>query len=339
MTTPALVSPPLRLRLRSELLPGVMVAATGAVTGLAVSTWVPVASPLLVAVVWGLLLANSGALPASVAPGLAWAARRLLRAGIVLLGLQVSFREVAALGPGTLALVVGVVVVGVSAGVLIGRLLGVSPTQRVLIACGFSICGAAAVAAADGAIGADEEETATAVALVVAFGSAMMVLLPALAHLLGLSDHVSGIWAGASIQEVAQVVAAGGIVGGNALTTAVVVKLARVLLLAPVLVWIGWQRRLSAVAGTVERLPPLVPLFVVGFCVLAAVHTWVPVPPSALDLAKQAETGLLAAAMCALGCAVRWDALRRIGARPVVLAAALTTLVAGLGLAGAVTIG
>ena len=121
--------------------------------------------------------------------------------------------------------------------VLLGRLLRVPSGLSLLIACGFSICGAAAVAGAAGVTDPDdeaEEDTITAVALVVIFGTLMIALVPLLANLLGLGSETAGMWAGGSIHEIAQVVAVGGIIGGGALTVAVIVKLARVLLLAPV---------------------------------------------------------------------------------------------------------
>jgi len=317
---------------RERRLPGIAVAVSGAALGLVVASFAPIASPLLVAIVYGALLANTGVLPASTAPGLAWSGRRLLRIGVVLLGLQVSLRDVVALGPGVLVLVVAVVASGIATGLWAGRALGLTPTQSLLIASGCSICGAAAVAAVDSTIEADEEEVATAVALVVGLGTVMIGVLPGLVGLLGLGTHVGGVWAGASIHEVAQVVAAGGIIGGGALTVAVVIKLARVLLLAPVLVWVGSRGR------TGGRRAPLVPLFVAGFCALVVVHTWIPVPAGVLAIAGRAETGLLAAAMCALGCGVRVEMFRRVGPRPVVLALVVTTWVTGLGLVGALLV-
>lgn len=321
---------------RPRVLPGVLVAVAGGLLGMAAGHLDPLVSPLLVAMVLGIVMANVVTLPGSVAPGLAWAGRALLRTGVVLLGLQLSLRDVFALGPGVLALVAVVVASGVLGGRWLGARLGLSPTQSLLIACGFSICGAAAVAAVESSIDADDEEVATAVALVVAFGTAMIGLLPTLAGLLGLSHHVAGIWAGASIHEVAQVVATGGVIGGGAVAAAVVVKLARVLLLAPVLAWLGAERRGSQVTG---RRPPLLPLFVVGFCGLVLVHTLLPVPHRLLSDLGLVQTFLLAAAMCALGCGVRLRDLRRAGVRPLVLATALTLWVSAVGLIGALVAG
>ena len=318
------------------LAPGLVLATAGGAVGLAVGHATPILSPLLVAMLLGIVAANTASLPVGLQPGLTWTGRRFLRAGVVLLGLQLSLREILALGPGVVAVVLIVVASGVAGGRWLGGRLGLSANQSMLIACGFSICGAAAVAAVEGTIDAEDEEVTTSVALVVAFGTAMIGLLPALVGVLGLSPHVAGIWAGASIHEVAQVVAAGGVIGGGAVAAAVVVKLARVLLLAPVLAWVGAERRGVPASG---RRPPLMPLFVLGFCGLVLVHTVVAIPHSTLSGIGQVQTFLLATAMCALGCGVRVRDLLASGQRPLILATALTVWVSAVGLVGAVLVG
>jgi len=289
-----------------------------------------------VAIVLGAVVTNSAPLPEALKPGLDFAARRLLRVGVALLGLQLLLTDILHLGAGMLVVVVATVAVGIVVTLSIGRRLGLSSTQRLLIACGFSICGAAAVAAVDGVIEAEEEEVVTAVALVVVFGALMIPLVPLAGHALGLADPQIGLWAGGSIHEVAQVVAAGGAVGGTALSLAVVVKLARVLLLAPVMAMIAHRQRRGVGRGAASgsRRPPLVPFFVLAFLLMAVIRSTGLLPASALDGAKGAQTALLAAAMFALGCGVRLATMRRVGGRPVVLAALSTVTVAGCSLAG-----
>jgi uncharacterized integral membrane protein (TIGR00698 family) len=163
----------------------------------------------------------------------------------------------------------------------------------------------------------------------------MIPLVPLAATALGLSELAGGMWAGGAIHEVAQVVAAGGAMGGGALAIAVVVKLARVLMLAPVLAVVSWrQRRLRPAGADGGRRPPLVPLFVVGFLAMVLTRSSGVVPAAVLDAAGIAQTGLLAAAMFALGCGVRLATLRQVGARPLLLALISTTAVAGIALAG-----
>ncbi len=295
---------------------------------------VPAVSPLLVAIVLGAVVANAiggrGGFDEAVAPGVQIASRRLLRLGVVLLGLQLSVADIAGLGWPVLIGVLVVVAGGIAATLLAGRLLGVSRTQSLLIACGFSICGAAAVAGAEGVLRRRSDETATAVALVVAYGTAIIAVLPAASALLGLDANSAGIWAGASVHEVAQVIATAGIIGEPALKVAVVVKLARVLLLAPVLAAISIGQRGGRTAAAGKQ--PLVPLFVVGFLAAVGIRSLGILPAPVLQLASLLQTGLLAAAMFALGTSLHLSALRRAGVRPVLLGLIATIVVGGLGL-------
>ncbi len=193
----------------AALAPGLALAGCATAAVLVLGRFLPVVSPLLIAIVLGAVMFNVTPLPAPVRPGLTFAAKKLLRVGVALLGLQLVFGDVLALGAGMIAVVIAVVVLGIGGTMFVGRLLGIGWTQRFLIACGFSICGAAAVAAVDGVVDAEEEEVLTAVALVVVFGTAMIPVIPLLSNVIGLSDVESGLWAGGSIHEVAQVVAAG----------------------------------------------------------------------------------------------------------------------------------
>lgn len=303
---------------------------------LGVTAVLPSLSALLVAIVLGVLLRNTVRLPAAVEPGLTFAAKKLLRLGVVFLGLQLVLGDILGLGPGMIVVVVAIVGVGIGATMLIGKWMGVSLTQRLLIACGFSICGAAAIAAVDGVIETkDEEEVVTGVALVVVFGTLMIPVVPVLAGLIGLSNHQAGLWAGGSVHEVAQVVATGGAIGGAALGLAVIVKLARVLMLAPVMAVISVVRR-RAMRGqelSIKR-PPIVPLFVIGFIAMVLLRStgWLPDP--VLEGGKLAQTALLAAAMFALGMGVHVKRIITVGPRPFLLALASTIVVACTALAG-----
>lgn len=321
---------------------GLAVAAAGTSVGINLLSGV---SAMLVAILLGALLANlpafSGGLPSALQPGLAVAARRFLRLGVVLLGLQLVVADVAALGWPMVVGVVAIVGGTIGATLLLGRWLRIDPSQTLLIAGGFSICGAAAVAGVDGVLAKRKDaETATAVALVVVFGTVMIVVMPALSALFGLDQQTAGIWTGASVHEVAQVVAAAGVIGPEALKVAVVVKLARVLMLAPVLGVISWRQRAVILASErVDRtLPPLVPLFVVGFVAMVAVRSLGLLPEPALDAAKAVQTWLLAAAMFALGTSVHWTVFRRAGGRTVALAGLATLVVLALGGVGAAVV-
>jgi len=323
----------------SSLVKGLLACAVIAAAAVIVNRFVPTISALLVAIVAGAVVGNVRPVPSAWRPGIAVASKTLLRAGIVLLGLQVPIASLLGLGWPTLLLVVCVVTLGVGGTVLIGRLLGVPPRMTALIACGCSICGAAAVAAARETVGADDEETASALALVVVFGTIAIPVTPALAHLLGLSSHAAGVWVGGSVHEVAQVVAAAAIVGGDAMTVAVVVKLARVVLLAAVMAALGIAMRRSDEPHTGGRRPPLVPGFVLGFLAMVVVGSVVSVPAGLAAAVKLVQTFCLAMAMAALGTGIVVGRLRGIGARPVVLGVIASLIVSAVALTGTLLIG
>ena len=323
-------------------MPGLSLAAGGGAVALLVHAVVPALSPTLVGIALGVLIASLVGVPAPARPGLRVASRRVLRVGVALLGLQLVLPRIVALGWPVLLVIAGVVLLGITGTLTLARLLGVPPERALLVACGFSICGAAAVAAVEGVRDSDEEDVATAVSLVVVFGSMSMLVLPAVAALAGFGPVAAGAWAGASIHEVGQVVVAGGLVGTAALPVAVAVKLGRVLMLAPVLAVLSYRaRRLVGGAGAggagaaAVRRPPLVPAFVVAFVALAALRTAVPLPAPVLDVAGAVQAAALAAAMFSLGCAIDVAALRRTGSSLLVLAVGATLLVTLLGLPAA----
>lgn len=317
-----------------KYVPGLLLCASAVAIAMTVNAALPAASPLIIAIVLGIAVTNTVRLPQSTAPGITLAAKKLLRLGIVFLGLQLVLSDIAALGVPMLLVIVCIVAGGIFGTLLLGRLLKMRPTQVLLIACGFSICGAAAVAGVEGVTDSEEEDVVTAVALVVIFGTLMIFGLPLAASLLGLSPEVSGMWAGGSIHEIAQVVAAGGVIGGGALTIAVVVKLARVLMLAPVAAVLSVRQRRSGRVEAGQKRPPIVPLFILGFLAMVLLRSFADLPGAVIAAGSFAQTALLSAAMFGLGCGVKIRSLMQVGARPFILAAASTVLVAGIALAG-----
>lgn len=321
---------------------GVCLAAAGAAYG--INLLLPGISPLIITIVAGMFVTNVLRLPEITSPGVDFSAKKLLRAGIIFVGLQLSLTNIAGLGAPMLLVVVCIVAGGLLGTLLLGRLLRVPPNLSLLVACGFSICGAAAVAGAAGVTDPDdraEEDTITAVALVVIFGTSMILLVPLLVSLFGLDVVTAGKWAGGSTHEIAQVVAIGGVIGGGALAVAVVVKLARVLLLAPVIAVLSirqrhLQRATDAPGQQTSRskLPPIVPPFILGFLAMVLLRSFIPLPKTVLDAGSALQTVLLAAAMFALGCGVRIRSLLKVGIRPFGLAALSTLLVAAIAFLG-----
>ena len=284
-------------------------------------------SPLVASLVLGVLIGNIISIPKIFVSGQKFAAKKVLRFGIVLLGTQLALKQVVDLGGRELIVVVGVVAVTFLGTLWLGPRLGVSKSLSLLIATGFSICGASAVAAMEGVVEADEEEVTYAIALVTLCGSLAIVLLPLLRNVLGLSDpQLFGSWVGASVHDVAQVIATSSTGGDTSVQAATVVILSRVVLLAPLVACVSiWVRRSSS--GLIAKAKKadnkrisVVPLFVIGFLVMIAVRTTGVIPDNWLTMLKTIEQVCLASALVGLGSDVRVARLLKVGGRPLLLA-------------------
>lgn len=297
-------------------------------------------STLVVAVALGLLAGNVAAAVAPGAleraqPGVSLAAKRLLRVGIVVLGLRLSVDEVLDLG-GVGLVVVLVTVAATFVGTRwLGRRLGLSDPLSLLTATGYAICGASAIAAMRPNTAARDEEVAVAIGLVTAFGTLSVVALPLIGSALGLDDATFGSWVGAATHDVAQVVAGAATRSDAAVDAAVVVKLTRVAMLAPLVAAVALSARRRPAPGGAG---PVLPLFVVGFLGAVAVRSTGLLPDRLLDAARDLETALLAMAMVGLGVGVRLDRLRGLGHRPLVLGVTAWLVVAGVSLVATVAV-
>ena len=326
-----------------------------------------VLSPLVAAVLMGALLTNLRLLPEIARPGLQYAARRLLRAGIVILGLQLSLTKLRDLGLKGLALVLVTTTVTFFGTQWLGKRLGLSPGLRLLVATGFSICGASAIAAMRPVSGGDDDDTVYAIGLVTLCGSLAIAILPAIGHALGFGDLRFGTWVGASVHDVAQTVATAASRSSDAAReAAIVVKLTRVVLLAPLVAGVSIRRRkqLAAAARTAEgglgtgdppvneeqsaiplrstapvKGPPILPLFVAGFLAMVVLNSAADLPVEFLRQAKNLERVLLAAALVGLGAGVDVRKLRAIGPRPLLLGLASWVLIATMTAIGVVVLG
>ena len=338
--------------IRRDELPGLALVAIAVVGALKLSTVVDV-SPLVAGVLLGVAASNIGIVSETYRAGVEFAAKQILRVGIVLLGLRLSVDEVRALGvPG----LVGVVVVLLATffGVqLIAHALGLTRGLGLLVATGSSICGASAVAAMAPLADADEEETAYAIGLITMFGTLSIFVLPFVGRSLGLADRTFGTWAGAGVHDVGQVTATASSYAAASLAPAMLVKLTRVALLAPMLFGVGIvRRRQSAIArkgvadstndqghaGADRSTAPLLPLFVVGFLVAIALRATGWLSADTLSVAQEFEKVFLTAGMFGLGTGVQIARLRRLGGRPLILGAASWALVAGGSLVMAVAV-
>ncbi|MEP6842867.1 MAG: putative sulfate exporter family transporter [Pseudolysinimonas sp.] len=319
-------------------------AAIGAAVGFGVHLLFPIVPWLTASIVLGVIVGSiapaRAALDGVLKPGLGVASRHLLRFGIVVLGLQLSLADIAKLG--WLAVLAIVALVGASFVITwaIAKALKLPGDEPTMLAAGFSICGVSAVGAMSAARGTDPRDTGTPIALVTLYGTAAIAVLPALAVPLGLDAGTFGHWVGASVHDVGQVVATAGTAGAAALAVAIVVKLTRVLMLAPMVAITSISTRRRAAKSPVGEAetrpqPPIVPLFIIGFVVLVVVRTFIPVPDAVLAIATIVQSALLAAALFAIGASLRLERLVREGPRALLAGALSWIAILGMALAAA----
>ncbi len=313
-----------------ELLPGLGIALAVSVVAFVVHQRVDVISPHVISVFFGMLGATFGRIEESFKPGLKFSAKKILRAGIVLLGFRLSLSELGKLGPRALVAVVAVVIATFFGTQWLAKRLGLSRSLGLLMATGYSICGASAIAAVEPFAGADEEEVAYSIALVTLCGTLAIVVLPPLGSLLGMGTGQFGAWVGASVHDVGQVVAAASTHGPKALAVAVIVKLTRVAMLAPLLAFvaIGSRKRMGEAAVAGAKRPPILPLFIVLFLVAVVIRSTGVLPVSTLARIKDAETILLGMGLVGLGSNVDLRKLRAVGGKPLMLGLGSWALVA-----------
>ena len=332
--------------LKFKHLPGLAIAASIAAVAFVVEYLIKnntagVVSPLVIAVVLGALISNLGLLPDECRVGLGFAARNLLRLGIVLLGLQLSFSQVRELGAPGLVLVIVVVAATFTGTQWLGKKMGLSPGLSLLVATGFSICGASAIAAMRPVSDADDDDMAYAIALVTICGTLAIFLLPAIGEIIGFSGAQFGSWVGASVHDVAQTVATAASGNDDAQDAAIVVKLTRVMLLAPLVAAVSFtlRRKLSHTNITDSntqkaKLPPIVPLFIIGFIAAISINSSFNLPSELVSNVKWLEKSLLAFALAGLGAGVDIKKLRRVGTRPLALGLISWMLIATLSAIG-----
>lgn len=292
--------------------------------------WLPLAVAL------GMVVGNLWpALPERGRAGLAVARGPLMRAGIALYGLRIGIDEFASVGWVGVLMALTIVASTLLLAQALGRRLGLDPHSALLIGAGSAICGAAAVAAADGVLGARARQVSAAVAAVVLFGTLGMYLLPLLRPLLGLSDAAFGLWIGLTVHELGHVVAAASAVGPEAATAALIEKMMRVMLLAPAVVWIAFIDGRATPGGRRLR----VPFFLWAFFAAIALNASGWLPAAVLAAGAELAQVLLAVGLAALGAATRFTDVRAAGARVWLLAALLWAylLLAGLWMVSTLT--
>lgn len=284
-------------------------------------------SPLIVGIVLGILYANSlrNHLPQTWVPGITFCTKFVLRAGIILYGFRLTYQQVMQIGLPAIVIDTIIVLFTIIIGVIFGRMLKMDRDISLLTSTGSAICGAAAVLGAEPIVRSEPHKTAVAVSTVVIFGTLSMFLYPVLyrSGVFDLTPEQMGLYTGATLHEVAHVAGAGNAMGEAISDPAVIVKMIRVLLLAPALLVMSivLARIPAKSAGTTEcRRRVTIPWFAVGFVIVIAFNSLNLLPRETVDAINTFDTFLLTMAMTALGAETSIDKFKKAGSRPFVLA-------------------
>ena len=284
-------------------------------------------SPMIIGIVLGMLYANSlrNNLPETWVPGIQFCSKRILRVGIILYGFRLTFQDILNVGAAGIIIDAIVVVTTILGGVLIGRLMKMDRDIALLTSIGSGICGAAAVLGAESTIQTKPYKTAVAVATVVIFGTLSMLLYPIAyrSGILEMTPQEVGIYAGATLHEVAHAVGAGNAMGPDVANVAIIVKMIRVMLLVPVLLVLGWwvaRRAARSAEGGAAKGKVAIPWFAVGFLAVIGFNSFDLLPMPVVDAINYIDTFLLTMAMAALGAETSIDKFKKAGAKPFILA-------------------
>jgi len=326
--------------------PGLALATGIAIVATAMGHLVPLVGGPVSGIVIGVVLAIVLKPGIRLRPGIRVASTFILQLSVVVLGAQLSLAQIAKVGVESLPVMIGTLGVCLVAAWLIGRWLGIVGNLRTLIGVGTGVCGASAIAAVTPVIGAVGIEVTYAISTIFVFNIGAVLLFPIVGHMLGLSQHAFGLFAGTAVNDMSSVVATAATYGPAATHYAVVVKLVRTLMIIPISLglaaWAG--RRILATEGAgagapatpvkLARVRPLrlIPWFLIGFVVVAAVNSTGLIPAGMHPGLSTASVFLITIALSAIGLSTDLAGFRRAGARPLILGAALWIIVSATSL-------
>lgn len=314
-----------------ELAPGMAVSlvVAAAATFLSEHYGAPV---LLFALLLGMAL-NFLSAEGSCKEGIAFTARSVLRIGVALLGMRITLGQIAELGWMPVVLVVTLVVVTIGLSVVVAKWMGFQRLFGMLTGGATAICGAsAALALAASLPNHPQKERATLFTVigVSVLSTLAMITYPMIAHFFELTPVEAGVFLGATIHDVAQVVGAGYSMSTETGDVATVVKLMRVAMLLPVIVAAAMITRMQGADGALDKRPPLLPMFAVGFLVLACINSTGWVPAMVQSGVNELSRWCLVIAIAAIGMKTQLKELASVGIKPILLMLGETAFLAAL---------
>lgn len=335
-------------------IPGLVLSVGIAIVATVAARFIPLIGAPVTAIIIGVLISTFRRPSARFTPGVKTASKFVLQLSVVVLGSQLSLAEIAQVGLESLPVMIGTLLVCLVAAYLVGRALGIVGDLRTLIGVGTGICGASAIAAVTPVIGAVSIDVAYAISTIFLFNVAAVLFFPVLGHVLGLSQHAFGLFAGTAVNDMSSVVATATTYGPAATQFAVVVKLVRTLMIIPISLVLSWWAGRTLIARDVsageapEGTPPsepsdvvprrrvnvfkLVPWFLIGFIVVAAANSVGLIPAATHGTLSAVSVFLITVALAAIGMSTDVAAFRKAGPRPLILGGVLWVIVSATSL-------
>ncbi|MDQ1003405.1 putative integral membrane protein (TIGR00698 family) [Neobacillus niacini] len=277
---------------------------------------------MIISILLGALWNNTLPLPTSinVSLGIQFSSKKLLRAGIILLGFRLNLFQIVDSGVSVILIDILVIAFTIMFILTLGRIFKTNKELTILVAAGTAICGAAAIVAVAPLIKSKQEQTAVAVSCIAVLGTIGALLFIFLYPYLPLTNTEYGLLVGATLHELAHVVAAsvpGGELGSE---TAILVKLGRVLLLIPVALLISFfiNRKNEKHERNLKKLP--IPWFIFGFLLMSFINTLQLIPDHIINILLLLSIYFLAMGMAGLGLSIKWSDFRKVGFKPIVVA-------------------
>ncbi len=308
---------------------GFLLALAVAIVATLLGRVAPIVGAPVFAIVIGAIIATVRMPGPALRPGITFASKQLLQWSIVLLGTHLSLSEIVQGGTQSLPVMLGTLVIVLALAYVVGRALGLDRDIRRLIGIGTAICGGSAIAAVASVIEADQADIAYALGVVFLFNVVAVVIFPAIGHVMQLSQHAFGLWAGTAINDTSSVVAAAFAYGRDAGNDAVIVKLTRTTLIIPIVLYYGW-RRIEHARGNPEPIDwrAIIPWFIVWFLVAAALNSFGLIPAVAQGPLQELALFSITVALAGVGRGTDIQRIRAAGVRPLVLGAILWAAIA-----------
>ena len=291
----------------------------------------PIVGAPVFAIVLGVAIAAVREPGPALRPGIKFASKQLLQWSIVLLGAHLSLSEIVQGGAQSLPVMLGTLIIVLVLAYVVGRALGLDRDIRRLVGIGTAICGGSAIAAVASVIEADQADIAYSLGVVFLFNVVAVVIFPALGHLLQLTQHAFGLWAGTAINDTSSVVAAAFAYGREAGNDAVIVKLTRTTLIVPIVLYYGWRRIRYARSGQGDgaiRWREIIPWFILWFLIVAAINSLGLIPAAAQAPLQEVALFAITVALAGVGLGTELEKIRSAGLRPLVLGAVLWAAIA-----------